>query len=367
MAIPERSNLRRPATVILLWLLAVLVVAGCSGDDDPVAPKSPRAGVILNPANGHYYEPIEEQVNWLTARDLAAAATYEGLDGHLATITSADENAFVYENLGKDVQRYWLGARQVEAAPGYSEPAGGWTWVTREPFAFTAWLDGEPNNANTSEHYLAYRWGDTAEWNDVPLNWDVSAGYIIEYDSGEYSLNGWPASRAPLDYAGTGYEIGDLMPDFVASDQFGNDNVQLTQFYGATLILHIGGTWADYSMLSEEHLPAIMDSLNAEYDDMTFWVIDVFDHKSNLDATTAAAHAETYGIDYPVLFGAGPDAADEGFDVFGYPAYVILDPEMAIRGRVKGFSPGLPHVLEAARSVADAFLDENPDWASPFD
>lgn len=365
MAIPGRLFPRRLA--LALPLLALLAVAGCGDDDDPVKPDPPREGVFLDPTSGHYYEPIEGQVSWTEARDLAAAATYEGLTGHLATITSADENTFVYENLDQDVQRYWLGAWQDREAPGYSEPSGGWTWVTGEPFVFMAWLAGEPNNNGGLESFLAYIWGDTPEWNDVPLSWNVSAGYIIEYDSGGYDSSVWPASHAPLDYAGTGYEIGDLMPDFVASDQFGYDNVELTQFYGATQILHIGGTWASYSRLAEEYLPAIMDSLNVEYDDMTFWVIDVFDHQSNLDAASAAAHAETYGIDYPVLFGAGPDTVDARFEITGYPTFIILDPEMEIRGRTAGGSAGMNHVIIAARAAADAFLDENPGWTGPFE
>ena len=37
--------------------------------------------------------------------------------------------------------RGWLGAYQVRTAADYTEPAGGWKWVTGEPFAFSAFSD----------------------------------------------------------------------------------------------------------------------------------------------------------------------------------------------------------------------------------
>ena len=46
------------------------------------------------------------------------------------------------------------------------------------------WSAGEPNNGG-GEDYLAFLWGDTAEWNDVPQAWDVNAGYIVEYGPDE--------------------------------------------------------------------------------------------------------------------------------------------------------------------------------------
>lgn len=178
--------------------------------------------------------------------------------------------------------------------------------------------------------------------------------------------NGWPISHAPDGYTGTGYAIGDLVPDFVASDQFGHDDVELTQFYGATLILHLGGTWCMFCLQSDQHLPATMDSLNGLYDNMTFWVFDVFDYHSSMDSARAADHAAAYGIDYPVLYGAYADTVTTGFEVSGYPTFVFLDPELRIRARFSGGGTNPAPIISAARAAADSFLSQNPAWKSPF-
>jgi hypothetical protein len=78
---------------------------------------------------------------WDDAQALAEAA-----GGYLATITSADENAWVTANLlplivgtGGGRLGPWIGGFQDTNSPSYSEPAGGWTWVTGEPWDYAAW------------------------------------------------------------------------------------------------------------------------------------------------------------------------------------------------------------------------------------
>lgn len=76
------------------------------------------------------------------------------MSGHLATITSAAENQFV-SSIG-DLRLYWLGGYQP---PGSQEPAGGWTWITGEPFAFNNWDVTEPNNVDGVEFSIQYWYG----------------------------------------------------------------------------------------------------------------------------------------------------------------------------------------------------------------
>jgi hypothetical protein len=97
------------------------------------------------------------------------------------TITSAAENAFLVDRL-VPAQRSpapLLGGFQPPGAP---EPAGGWRWVTGEPFIYTNWAPLEPNEALPDADFLIF----TAEpapvgtWNDVI---DLESIYIIEYDT----------------------------------------------------------------------------------------------------------------------------------------------------------------------------------------
>ena len=57
-------------------------------------------GPILNPDNGHYYERIDAQVNWWQAKALAESLSFLGAPGHLAAISSFEENWWIADNLG---------------------------------------------------------------------------------------------------------------------------------------------------------------------------------------------------------------------------------------------------------------------------
>ena len=132
------------------------------------APTLAQAPPLFSPENGHYYELVlvDPPVRWEEARDLASQRSFKGLQGHLATITSAAENDFVC-NVG--AARYWLGGFQDTSAPDFAEPDSGWRWITGEPWDFSNWHAKEPNNlplpgTTGDEDYLtlfaAYKWND---------------------------------------------------------------------------------------------------------------------------------------------------------------------------------------------------------------
>lgn len=148
---------------------------------------------ILNPNNGHYYEFIGTGASWNDSRLQAASTSYLGLYGHLATITSLEEQTFVFSSIVQpnlpDSRSYaaWLGGFQPAGSP---EPAGGWLWVTSESWTYSSWGGGEPNNSGGEENALAM-WGD-GTWNDyigsafgAPDFGPV--GYVIEYSVPEPS------------------------------------------------------------------------------------------------------------------------------------------------------------------------------------
>ena len=109
--------------------------------------------------NGNYYICVTEKLTWHEAK-----AYCERLGGHLATITSKEENDFcsqLWKDLGYD--KCWLGATDEVRE-------GTWVWVTGEEWSYSNWEDNEPNNNDTNdvpEHCLAYEKSYGSKWNDL--------------------------------------------------------------------------------------------------------------------------------------------------------------------------------------------------------
>jgi len=141
--------------------------------------------LILNAANGHYYELVTPNTlpTWLDAKAAAQNRTYLGLRGHLLTINSANEQQFIATNMPAAITfESWLGGYQDTTAPDYSEPTGGWRWITGEPFNFTNWRTGEPNDAFNTENSLQI--STNGFWNDVTGT--LQYPFVVEYESYPY-------------------------------------------------------------------------------------------------------------------------------------------------------------------------------------
>lgn len=174
----------------------------------------------------HYYEFVfvpGGNLNWYQAAYLAADA-----GGYLASVTSAEENLFLFNQVD-DSKFFWsfpafvegesqtnhyeisigpfLGGYQPE---GSEEPAGGWTWLSGETMDYTNWAqnldDGvtdkdprnntQPNDSgdNTNQRVMGYgemnlpvpTWGD---YMDAVGTYGVSKtpgssyGFFIEYEA----------------------------------------------------------------------------------------------------------------------------------------------------------------------------------------
>ena len=211
--------------------------------------------------NGHWYQTIRVasgEVSWSEAKVMA-----EQMGGHLATITSAQEDNFVKvaavapAAVGQgpfELGGPFIGGYQDPNAPDYSEPGGGWRWVTGEPWSYTGWGGGEPFNATPEEDYLQYwRWC-CLWWNDT---WDALdtgiATFVVEWEAdcnGDGIVDfGQILSGALLDIDANGIPDvcepplcpGDLITDGVVD---GVDLAALLGAWGSS-----GGPWnADVTM-----------------------------------------------------------------------------------------------------------------------
>lgn len=140
--------------------------------------------------NGHTYELVLSgtPIAWD-----AAEAACEARGGHLATITSAQENEFVAGLVVGGGRNAFLGGHQVDP----SAPANvGWSWVTGEPWSYTNWANGEPNDQGSPSEWVLEMWSNH-QWNDVP---NAGSGYA----EWAYVFEVVPAPSATLLLLGVG-------------------------------------------------------------------------------------------------------------------------------------------------------------------
>ena len=107
----------------------------------------------------------------------------ENQGGYLATMTSAAEWSFfqsLYPPPPSVPGIMWLGGFRNTASPSYSEPAGGWEWVTGEPWSFTPGSGSTPDN---SYNYLVTWFHSGTGWEDHYSPYDPGFRYGIEYDT----------------------------------------------------------------------------------------------------------------------------------------------------------------------------------------
>lgn len=126
---------------------------------------------------GHHYY-LYELENITSGAD---AETYcESQGGYLATITSADENDFLF--------KYIQGLGYSNAHFGFtdSEKEGEWKWVTGENVTYTNWHSGEPNGENEDEDYAMFYFKyEDGTWNDGDFDGktvDAGNAFICEWE-----------------------------------------------------------------------------------------------------------------------------------------------------------------------------------------
>ena len=171
---------------------SVTIPAGRASTEIQIIPRSDSVSL------GHHYEVVlEPGISWEAARTKAEQSTFNGVKGHLATVTSAEEDAHI-ESLRQAAApggfgEVWLGGYQTS---GQSSPTTGWLWINGEgpiptPTAtansgagYSNWQPGEPNDywGSGSENYLTTGFSNIPGWNDEGMP-SHGGGYVIEYDT----------------------------------------------------------------------------------------------------------------------------------------------------------------------------------------
>ena len=178
--------MKRVISLIMVLAMLISVMPVSVSAEDAV----PEAEDIFN---NHKYAVYDLSMTWTEAKEYC-----ENLGGHLVTITSAEEQAFIESLLPEPYtkKQYWLGAQRVNGTIG---------WITGEKFSYTNWDYNQPDNSsgNTSqENYVEilnapnpafssnskrFKWNDISIDNTYPGESEFfcldNVGFICEYDS----------------------------------------------------------------------------------------------------------------------------------------------------------------------------------------
>lgn len=134
---------------------------GQTGDDLP-----------FEPSGEHQYKIFYDTLTWEEAKSAC-----EAMGGHLATVTSEEEQQKLNSYNGGN-HNLWIG--------GYKNADGQWCWVTGEPWEYQNWGDGEPNNSSNvvADESCVAVW--PVKWNDLAnSNTYEQSGYICEWEASD--------------------------------------------------------------------------------------------------------------------------------------------------------------------------------------
>jgi hypothetical protein len=139
--------------------------------------------------NDHYYMAVHVPggITWDHANLDSQSA-----GGYLATTGSGAENAFVFNLV--DSPEFWFGSGEHNHGPwlggfqpaGSPEPGGNWQWVAGEPWSYTNWASGHPDDfEGSTQNWLIFYSGNgdmvrEATWDDIGQNEIPISGYVVE-------------------------------------------------------------------------------------------------------------------------------------------------------------------------------------------
>ena len=138
--------------------------------------------------NGNYYSVIRGKgMSWNQAKNYC-----EGLNGHLAVITTKAEELFIESVLGTNRSAYFIGGEKADN--------GSWRWITGEEWEYTNWRSDQPDNRDGSQIKLRMVYSPSYGWNygwdDIGVNGDYSIvqDFICEWEGGRHQIGNFDPS-----------------------------------------------------------------------------------------------------------------------------------------------------------------------------
>lgn len=186
------------------------------------------------PSTGHFYLYVPSiGITWTAAKAAAETSNYYGLQGYLATLSSAEEAKLSGEQASGTG---WIGGSDQETE-------GVWKWVTGPEagtiMSYTFWNTGEPNQQGDEDyaHITQPGIGIRGSWNDLSNTGSLNPGdayqpkgYVVEYggSTGELPLEIAASTKITIPVA-----TPDPNPDPICDS--GSFNFTATATAGATI------------------------------------------------------------------------------------------------------------------------------------
>ena len=203
--------------------------------------------------NGHYYRVYSGQSSWENATEFCRS-----VDGHMATITSEEENDFLYN--------YLISLGLSSAYFGFSdvESEGEWVWCTGEEVVFLDWASGEPNNEGKKEHYCLFDLANTnGQWNDGSFKSGANTYFICEWDNGhDVDSDDAVVYLEDMPIVASDRYTGNMGDSFI--DDLGTRN-GLIDIYGNVLQHGLEAWIARWNFMDEQSWAWVEYSLDGQY------------------------------------------------------------------------------------------------------
>lgn len=264
--------------------------------------------------NGHYYKVIQDD----TITDWNAALQYcNAQNGYLATITSQEENDFLYSYIKQE------GYESAYFGLSDAISEGTWAWANGEAVTYTNWHKNEPNGENSGEDYALfyYKYSD-GTWNDGDFgNRTVNSGTAFICEWGEYTVRESEKQDEPIR---TTSDERDIVLVLDVSGSMSGTPMEETKKASVNFIDTILDEDASIGIVTYDNSASMLSDFSVNKSTLTNAVSDIWDGGgTNIEAGLAEAHSmlskSSAKKKIIVLMSDGePNDGKEGDDLIAY-------------------------------------------------
>ena len=240
--------------------------------------------------NGHYYYvyDVDTVTDWNMAQEYC-----EVQGGYLATITSPEEDAFLYSYITD------AGYSSVMFGLTDQEQTDDWHWVTGEKLSYQNWHPGEPNHQGGYEHYGMYYSKNTdGTWNDGSGR---GGPFLCEW--GEYNVTTPPSEN----YYETDSAFGKYLAAAEKTTETGSWSEQLTLEADMSIAYESGRTKTKVTLTADSEVSNYVEDdlsqieitslANMKVMGQTYaWSTEYYDGVAHYEYTEPFQHSESLEI-----------------------------------------------------------------------